>query len=225
MIIMMYLTDYPHHFQCEQEPTYKIEGSASATQPRWHYAVEGGKQLIATCVIAPTGISALLIIAVVAPVIKLIGTSIQFISNIKNSIETGRIDKKFIQCFDVSWFCLKASGSLLIFSVFKVVVIAGLFFGILCPEIGEKTKIFHDKIKQIFKKEVLSLFEKLVNLEKREECLNVLELPLNCSEEDIRKGYRQLALKYHPDKNPSPEADARFQKIKDAYEYLTGKSV
>lgn len=40
------------------------------------------------------------------------------------------------------------------------------------------------------------------------------------SEEIIKKQYRLLALKYHPDKNRSLDASARFQNIHSAYEYL-----
>lgn len=38
--------------------------------------------------------------------------------------------------------------------------------------------------------------------------------------EDIKKAYRKLAVLYHPDRNPDPEAKAQFVKITEAYEAL-----
>ena len=43
----------------------------------------------------------------------------------------------------------------------------------------------------------------------------------NASEEDIKKAYRKLSLKYHPDKNPGDDFfEARFREIQEAYEML-----
>ncbi|KAH6922596.1 hypothetical protein HPB50_017022 [Hyalomma asiaticum] len=49
----------------------------------------------------------------------------------------------------------------------------------------------------------------------------VLGLRQGASEDCIKKAYRQLALKYHPDKNKSPDAEETFKDIREAYEILT----
>lgn len=42
----------------------------------------------------------------------------------------------------------------------------------------------------------------------------------DASEEDIKRRYRELVKKYHPDRNNSPESNSNFQKITEAYEGL-----
>ena len=49
----------------------------------------------------------------------------------------------------------------------------------------------------------------------------VLGVDKNASEEDIKKAYRKIAIKYHPDRNPgSKEAEEKFKEAAEAYDVL-----
>ena len=49
----------------------------------------------------------------------------------------------------------------------------------------------------------------------------VLGVGRDASQEEIRKAYRKLARKYHPDVNKSPDAEEKFKEVKEAYEVLS----
>lgn len=54
---------------------------------------------------------------------------------------------------------------------------------------------------------------------------SVLGVSKGASEKDIKKAYKRLAMKYHPDKNPGDTAaEASFKEVKEAYEVLTDTS-
>ncbi|MFH0341786.1 MAG: molecular chaperone DnaJ [Chromatiales bacterium] len=50
----------------------------------------------------------------------------------------------------------------------------------------------------------------------------VLSVPRNATESDLKKAYRRLAMKHHPDRNPGDRAaEEQFKEAKEAYEILT----
>ncbi|HEU5145909.1 MAG TPA: DnaJ domain-containing protein [Chryseosolibacter sp.] len=48
----------------------------------------------------------------------------------------------------------------------------------------------------------------------------ILGVSANATASEIKKAFRKLAILYHPDKNPSPEARPRFHEINEAYDVL-----
>jgi DnaJ-class molecular chaperone len=61
----------------------------------------------------------------------------------------------------------------------------------------------------------------------KNQCLQVLELNVNASPEDIKKAYKKMALKYHPDRQEQSlsveekkQAEEKFKQISEAYELL-----
>ena len=55
----------------------------------------------------------------------------------------------------------------------------------------------------------------------KRDCYEVLGVSKDADSDTIKKAYRKMAIKYHPDKNPGDhEAEERFKELGEAYEIL-----
>lgn len=55
----------------------------------------------------------------------------------------------------------------------------------------------------------------------KEDYYKILGIDRKADKREIKKSYRKLALKYHPDKNPSKDAEDKFKEISEAYAILS----
>ena len=66
----------------------------------------------------------------------------------------------------------------------------------------------------------------IIKSEEQDDYYAILGVKKDATEAEIRKAYRKLALKWHPDKNPDnkKEAEEKFKKINEAYSVLSDKN-
>merc|ERR1719410_1564833 len=83
---------------------------------------------------------------------------------------------------------------------------------------GEQEREAHEKLKQA---------EVALKQSKEKNYYKILGVKRNASKKEIKKAYRELALKWHPDKNKdnAEEAESKFQDISEAYEVLSDEEL
>ncbi len=64
---------------------------------------------------------------------------------------------------------------------------------------------------------------KLVPMKMGKDYYKILGIAKGATEDDIKKAYRKMALKFHPDKNKAPGSEEKFKEIAEAYEVLSDK--
>lgn len=69
----------------------------------------------------------------------------------------------------------------------------------------------------------LSAASAIVSAEKSENPYQTLGVKSTATQKDIKRAFRKLAMKYHPDKNKDPDAEKKFQNIAKAYEILSNE--
>lgn len=55
----------------------------------------------------------------------------------------------------------------------------------------------------------------------KEDYYSVLGVTRSATEVEIKASYRKLAMKYHPDRNPDPDANEQFRRVNEAFEVLS----
>ncbi|ESQ44340.1 hypothetical protein EUTSA_v10006378mg [Eutrema salsugineum] len=60
-------------------------------------------------------------------------------------------------------------------------------------------------------------------IKSKKDYYEILGLESNCSVDDVRKAYRKLSLKVHPDKNPAPGSEEAFKSVSKAFQCLSNE--
>ena len=78
---------------------------------------------------------------------------------------------------------------------------------------------------------ILLLYSYIIDaMANKKKFYRVLDVPVDASQEDIKKSYRELAKKYHPDSNPDAdeskkkELEEKFKEISSAYDVLSDEN-
>ena len=70
------------------------------------------------------------------------------------------------------------------------------------------------------RKKKREIVKKPVEIMEGKDYYAVLGVPRNASADDIKKSYRKLAVRFHPDKNKNPGSEEKFKEISEAYRVL-----
>lgn len=52
------------------------------------------------------------------------------------------------------------------------------------------------------------------------EACNILEVPVGSSKDDVKKAFKKMAIKFHPDRNKNDGAEKKFKEVNEAFQFL-----